>query len=116
MEGEISGYRPEKRFLSIREYASEVAWQWQQGVGVATPAAPQPPQQQQVARSRLLGRSGAQEIAVRSGIARLLSEIHGYYSGWSIAEECEEESEGDQIEELSDENEEQEDGQGDSSA
>jgi len=47
--GETSGYRPERRFLSMQKYAQEVARQGQQEGGVATMAAPQPPQPQHVA-------------------------------------------------------------------
>jgi len=57
--GEISGYRPERRFLSMREYAREVARQEQHGRGVATTAAPQPPQPQHVARSQLFQRASS---------------------------------------------------------
>jgi len=38
--GEIYGYQPERRFLSMREYAREVARQEQKGRSVATTAAP----------------------------------------------------------------------------
>jgi len=76
--GEISWYRPERTFLSMREYAWEVAPQGQQGGGVATTAAPQPPQPQQVARSQLFQRASAQVTAFPSGIAQPLSEIDGY--------------------------------------
>jgi len=51
--GEISGYRPERRFLSMQEYAREVARQGQQERGVATTAVPPPPQPQRIARSHL---------------------------------------------------------------
>jgi len=100
----------------MREYAREVARQGQQGRGVATTAAPQPPQLQHVARSQLFQRASAQVTAFRSPIARLLSEIDGYYSGRSTGKECKEEGNEDRIEELSDEDEEQEEVQGDSSA
>jgi len=54
--------------------------------------------------------------AFRSGIARQLSEINGYYSGRSTGKEGQEEGNRDRIEELNDEDKEQEEGQGDSSA
>jgi hypothetical protein len=54
--------------------------------------------------------------AFRSGIARQLSEIDGYYSGRSTGKEGKEEGNEDRIEELSDEDEKQEEGQIDSSA
>ena len=68
--GEISGYRPERRFFSMWEYAWEVARQGQQRMGVATTVAPQPPQPQHVARSQLFQRASAQVTALCSGIAR----------------------------------------------
>jgi len=114
--GEISGYQPERRFLSMWEYAQDVARQGQQGEGVATTAAPQPPQPQRVARSQLFQRASAQVTAVCSGIARQLSEIDGYYSGRSAVKEGNDEGNEDHIEGLNDEDEEQEEGQGDSSA
>jgi len=54
--------------------------------------------------------------AFRSGIARQLSEIDGYYSCRFTGKEGKEQGNKDHIEELSDEDEEEEEGQGDSSA
>ena len=99
----------------MREYARAVARQGQQGGGIATTDAPQPPQTQHVARSQLFQRASVQVTAFRSGIARQLSEIDGYYSGRSTCKEGKVEGNEDSIEELSDEDEEQEDGQGYSS-
>jgi hypothetical protein len=100
----------------MREYAREVPRQGQQGGGVATTAAPQPPQPQHVARSQLFQRASAQVTAFRSGMSRQLSEIDGYYSGRFKAKNHKEEGNEGRIEELSDEDDEQEEGQGDSSA
>jgi len=49
--GEKSRYWLERGFLFIQEYTQAVVWQGQQGGGVATSVAPQPPQPQHVARS-----------------------------------------------------------------
>jgi len=57
--GEISGYQPEKKSLSIREYAWDIACQRQQRWGVATTAAPQPPQLQHVAMSQVFQRANS---------------------------------------------------------
>jgi len=113
--GEISGYGPERRILSMREYAREAARQGQQGGGVATTAAPQPPQLQHVGRSQLFQRASAQVTAFRSGIARQLSEIDGYYSGRSTGKQGKKEGNENRIEELIDEDEQQGEWQGDSS-
>jgi len=114
--GEISGYRPERRFVSMQQYAREVARQGQQGGGVATTAAPQPPQPQYVARSQLFQMADAQVTALGSGIAQPLSDIDGYYSGHSTGKEGKEEGKEDHIEKLRDQDKEDEEGQGDSSA
>jgi len=114
--GEISGYRPERRCLPMRQYAWEVSRQGQHGGGVATTAAPQPPQLQHIARSQLVQRASAQVTAFRSGIARQLSEIDGYYSDWSTGKGGKEEGNEDRIGELNDEDDEQEEEQGHSSA
>jgi len=98
------------------EYAWEVARQGQLGGGVASTAAPQPPQPQHVARSQLFQMASAQVTAFRTGIARQLSEIDGYYSGQPTSKEGNEEGNEDRIEELSDEDGEQEEEHGDSSA
>jgi hypothetical protein len=100
----------------MREYAWEVARQRQQGGGVATTAAPHPPQLQHVARCQQSQRASPQVMACRLEIAQQLSEIDGYYSGRSTGKEGKEEGNQDRIEELSDEYEEQEEGQGNSSA
>jgi hypothetical protein len=102
----------------MREYAREVArlGHRQQGGRVGTTAAPLPAQPQHVARSQLFQRASAQVTAFRSGIARQLSEIDGYYSGRSTGKEGKEEGDQDRIEELSDDGEEQEEGQSDSRA
>jgi hypothetical protein len=114
--GEISRYQMERRFVPMREYAREVGRQGQQGRGVATTAAPQPPRPQHIASSQLFQRASAQLTVFRSGIAHQLSEIDGYYSGQSTGKEDLEEGNEDHIEKWSDEDEEQEEGQGDSSA
>jgi len=114
--GEISAYRPERRFLTKWEYTREVARQWQQGGGVDTPAAPYPPQPQRFPQSQQFQRASARVTAFRSGIARQLLLIDGYYSGRSTRMEGKEEGNKHQIEELSDEDEGQVEGQGECSA
>jgi len=114
--GKIYGYRPQGRFLSMREYTREAARHGQQGGGVATTAAPQPPQPQHIARSQLFQRASAQVTWFCSGIARQLSEIDRCYSGRSTDKEGTEQGNEDHIMPLSNEDDEQEEGQGDSSA
>jgi len=97
-------------------YAREVSRHGPQGGGVATTPAPQPPQPQHVARSQLFQRASSEVTAFRSGIARQLSEIDRYYSGWSTGKAGDEDSNTDHVEKFSDEDEEEEEGQADSSA
>ena len=100
----------------MREYAREVARQGQQGGEAATTAAPQPPQPQHVTRSQLVQRASARVTAFLSWITRQLLESDGYYSGRCTGMDGKEEGNEDDIEELSYEDEEQDEGQGDSSA
>jgi len=86
-KGEICGHRPERWYLSMGEYVWQGARQGQQGGVVATTAAPQLPQRQHVARSLLFQRASVLVTAFRSGIAWLLWEIDGYYSGRPIGKE-----------------------------
>jgi len=64
----------------MQKHAREVVQQGQQGGGVATTAAPQPPQLQPITISQLFQRASAQVTAFCSGIARQLSKIDGYNS------------------------------------
>lgn len=105
--GEISGYRTEKWFFSMREYTQDVAREGQQGGGVTATLAPQLPHLQHVARSQQIHRASAQETPFRSVIARQLSEIDWCYSGWCTCKEGKEEGNNDRIEELRREDEEQ---------
>jgi len=113
---EISGYRPERRLLSMWESAREVARQRQQGGRVATTAAPQPPQPQHIARSQLFQMSIVQVTMFRWRITRQLLEFDRYYSGRFTRKEGKEEGNDDRMEELSDGDVAEEPGQGDSSA
>lgn len=68
-----------------------------------------------MAKSQLFQRASAQVTAFRSGIARQLSEIDGYYSGQSSGKEGREDGNEDCIEQLSDKDEVQKEGPGNSS-
>ena len=85
-------------------------------MGLVIKATPQPLQLQHVARSQLLMRASAHVTMFPSGIAQQLSEIDGYYSGQSTGMEEKETGDRDHIQELSDEDDDQEEGHGDSSA
>jgi hypothetical protein len=114
--GEISGYRPQRKYLTLQEYGREVAMQGQQRRGVATMAAQQPPQPQHFVKSYLIQRASAHGTACRSGIARQLSAIDRYYSGRSRGTEGMPVPNENCIEWLSDPDEEQEDREDDHSA
>jgi len=113
---EISEIRPERRLLSIQVYTWAVAQQGEQGWGVATMAATQPPQMQCVSRLQMLQRASAPGAASCSGIARHLMAMDGYYSHLSTGIEGKDEVQEDNIEESGVKDEEQELGLADSSA
>jgi len=64
---EVVGYRLERRFLSMSEYALKAARQVQQGAGVATTAALQPHPWQRIVRSQLFELASWQVTAFTPG-------------------------------------------------